>query len=88
MKPAVWLGAGFVILVLGFIVYSSLHTNRYRCEICLTFNGRTDCRTAGAQNRDHALRTAIENACAQLAAGVTETSQCEQTRPDSVRWIE
>jgi hypothetical protein len=88
MKPAVWMGAAFVALVFGFIVYSSLHSNPYRCEICLTFNGRTECRTAGAQSREHAQRTAVENACALLAAGVTETSQCEQTRPDSVRWIE
>ena len=33
-----------------------------------------------------ALRTAITNACAQLASGVTDSGQCENTPPESVTW--
>ena len=88
MKPTAWIGAVFLVAVVGWIVYSSLHSNRYRCQICLTFNGRTECRTAGAQSHEQARRAAVENACALLAAGVTETTQCEETTPDSIRWIE
>lgn len=87
-KPTVWLAVLFFAAVLGYLVYSSFHTARFRCEVCITFHGRTDCRTASAETREHAQRTATENACALLAGGVIETGQCEQTRPDSVRWIE
>jgi hypothetical protein len=87
-KPAVWIAALFIMLVVGYIFYSSFHTARYRCELCVTFNGRQNCRTAAAETRDHAMRTAIENACAELAAGVTDSTRCEQTRPDSVRWLQ
>jgi len=87
-KPVVWIGILFVVLVLGFMLNSTLNVARYRCEVCIAFNGRSDCRTARAQTREGAIRTATENACAQLASGVTESSQCELTPPASVRWIE
>jgi hypothetical protein len=88
MKPAAWLGVLFVVVVLGFIVYSTFQGTGYKCEVCVTFNGRTDCRVAGAKTQEHAIRTAVENACAQLASGVADSTRCDQTRPDSVRWIE
>jgi hypothetical protein len=52
----------------------------------MAFHGARDCRTASADAREHALRTAITNACAQLASGVTESAQCEGTPPESVTW--
>ena len=87
-KPAVWLGILFVSLVVGYLFYSSFHTARFRCQVCITFRGRSDCRVASAETRDGAIRTATDNACAQLASGVDESTQCSQTRPDSVRWME
>jgi hypothetical protein len=33
-----------------------------------------------------ALRTATENACALISSGVTDSNQCHNTPPDSVRW--
>ena len=50
------------------------------------FAGRPDCRKAQAKDRQQALRTAISNACAQLAGGVTDAGQCENTPPESVTW--
>jgi hypothetical protein len=87
-KPAVLLAILFAAVFLFFTVRSTFQAGRFRCEVCVEFNGRRDCRTASAETRDHALRTAVDNACAQLAGGVTETSLCTQSRPASVRWIE
>jgi hypothetical protein len=53
----------------------------------VSFNGGRDCRTASAANREEALRTAVSNACAQLASGVTDSVRCENTKPDSVEWL-
>jgi hypothetical protein len=77
-----------VAVVLGFIIYSTFGGTRYRVEVCIVYKGNRDCRTASATTRENALRTAITNACAQLAGGVIETSQCESTPPQSIRWIE
>jgi hypothetical protein len=34
-----------------------------------------------------AQRTATTTACAQIASGVTESNQCENTTPDTVQWL-
>lgn len=86
MKNSVWLGIVFVAIVIGFVVYSTLTTGRIRCEVCVTFRGQQSCRTASASTRDLALRTATENACAIISSGVTDSNQCHNTPPDSVRW--
>ncbi len=86
-KPAVWLAILFVAAVIAVVVLTSTGNARYRCEVCITYSGRSACRTAAARTRQEALRTATTNACAQIAAGVTETNQCENTQPDRVRWL-
>jgi hypothetical protein len=86
MKNTTWLAVIFVAAVIGFIVYSTFHQPRVRAQVCMSFNGRRDCRTASASTRQEALRAAVSNACAQLASGVTESIQCENTKPESVEW--
>ena len=86
MKKTHLIAVLFVVAVLAMIVITTFGGNRVRCEVCVEFKGARDCRTAQAANRQEALRTAITNACAQLASGVIETGQCESTTPVSVVW--
>lgn len=81
-----WIAVVFLGAVLAYVMISSFRPKPYRCEVCMEFNGGTDCRTASADTRDGALRTAVTNACAQLASGVIQSSQCENTQPRSVKW--
>ena len=59
-----WIIAGVAIAVIGLMVYSSLDLAGYRVEVCKEYQGRTACRTASGANREAALRTASDNACA------------------------
>lgn len=77
-----------VALLLGVLVYSSMHIAKYRVEVCVAYSGRTECRTASADSQDHALRSAQSNACALIASGVTDTMQCEHSTPTSVKWLD
>jgi hypothetical protein len=86
MKKTVWAGVLFAALVLGYVVFSSFRPRPYRCEVCMVFRGGRDCRTASADTRENALRAAITDACAQISSGVTESTQCENTPPESVSW--
>jgi hypothetical protein len=88
VKTTGWIGVVFAALVLGYIMVSSFSRPKFRCRVCMAFNGRVDCRTASAESRENALRTAITNACAELAAGRSETSQCENTTPESINWLQ
>jgi 2-C-methyl-D-erythritol 4-phosphate cytidylyltransferase len=88
MSKTVIIGVVFVVVVLGFLVYSSMHIANYRVEVCVVFHGGNQCRTASADTKEHALRSAQSNACALLVSGVTDTMQCEHQDPVSVKWLE
>jgi hypothetical protein len=81
-------GIVFVLAVLGVIVYSSLDLRRNRVEVCVEFQGRKACRIASGATKEAALRAATDNACAFIAAGMTDSMACGQTPPVSVRWLQ
>ncbi|MBV8843102.1 MAG: hypothetical protein JO307_09870 [Bryobacterales bacterium] len=85
MKKPVLLGIVFGLIVLGYIVYSSMNLAGHKVEVCITFNGRTNCRTASGASEEFARRTATTNACADIASGVTDSIACENTPPNSVK---
>ena len=89
MKPSVLLAVAFVAIVIGFVVYTTMQagSSRYRCEVCVEFQGRTQCRTASAATEMQARRTAQENACAFISSGVTDSMQCGASQPISVKWL-
>jgi hypothetical protein len=88
MNKTVAIAIAFAAAVLAFIVYSSMNIAQHRVEVCIAFRGRTECRVASADTREHALRSAQSNACALLVSGVTDTMQCERVEPASVKWLE
>ena len=87
MKKTTWLGILFAVLVLGYLVISSFQRQAYRCQICITYKGRRDCGTAAAQSEQEARRAATTIAGAQIAGGVIDANQCENTPPDSLEWL-
>jgi len=87
MKKPVLVGILIVVAILGVIVYSSLNLARYRVEVCMAYNGQSNCRTASGSSEEFALRSARSNACAGIASGVTETIGCEGTAPAKVTWL-
>ncbi len=75
------------LALLGLLVYSSMPAANFRCEVCVAYEGQQACRTASAETQAMAQRTAHENACAQIASGVTATTGCHATRALSVKWL-
>lgn len=72
------LGIGAAIAFVVFLFYSSLG-DKYRVEVCVTFRGAQKCKTARAKTREEAIRTASENACAEISSGMTDTMACQQS---------
>jgi len=87
VKKTTWIAVAFCAAVVAYLVISSFQPKAFRCKVCITFQGVQDCRTASADTEIDARRTATTNACAQLTSGLTLTSQCENTPPDSVEWL-
>jgi 2-C-methyl-D-erythritol 4-phosphate cytidylyltransferase len=88
MSKTVVIGVAFVVAVVAYLAYSSMHIAKYRVEVCVVFHGANQCRTASADTQEHALRSAQSNACALLVSGVTDTMQCERQAPTSIRWLD
>ena len=72
------------VLFGAFIIYRSLHVASYRCSVCLNFRGAETCRTVEGPTESEARMGATTNACAYLAAGVTDSMACERTAPTKV----
>lgn len=76
----------FLLAVFGALVYSTLDLQGYSCEVCITFNGRTNCAKASGTSREEAQRTATDTACAPITGGMSETIACSNTPPDNITW--
>lgn len=76
----------FLLAVFGALIYSTLDLQGYSCEVCITFNGRTNCAKASGTSREEAQRTATDTACAPITGGMSETIACSNTPPDNITW--
>jgi hypothetical protein len=77
----------FVVVFLALLGWSTFHGPRYRVRVCMAYAGKNACRTVSGKSEPSALRGGIENACADMVSGVTDTMACAQTPPQSVTWL-
>lgn len=90
MKKGHWIALGALLFVafLGVMTMLMLGHRKHRVEVCMSFNGRSNCATAAGETRDDALRTATQAACTLIASGVTDSQACERGQPVGIRWLE
>jgi hypothetical protein len=83
--PLLLLG-GIIILLIVFGVLGGLgsHALQETCEVCVNFQGNTQCRTASGADQQTAVQTAHDNACAFLVHSKAEGFLCSQTSPTRV----
>lgn len=82
-RGAVLLGLA-ALATIGLLVMGVRQSMNKSCEVCMTFQGRRACRTAAGVTEEEATTTALQNACALIAAGMTQTVQCQNRSPDSI----
>jgi hypothetical protein len=66
---------------MAFVVWRTFHLQGVRCEVCITYNGLSQCRTVEGEREQDAHQAAVSNACAYLASGVTDNMACMRTPP-------
>lgn len=84
MFRAAVIGALLAAVTLAVIVLALTSASAHTCEVCVTFGGRSRCRSASGPTREEAVRTATDNACAFLAGGMTDSIRCTNTPPTRV----
>jgi heme/copper-type cytochrome/quinol oxidase subunit 3 len=76
------------IAFFGALVYNTMSYSKHRVEVCMEFAGKKNCRIAQGATKEAAVRMAIENACALISSGMTESMACTGTPPKSINWID
>lgn len=84
MSKSAWLAILFIGAVLALLVYLTLDLKQHTYQVCMEYQGRTNCATASGTTKEEAIRTATDTACATISAGMTESIQCSRTPPASV----
>ena len=90
MNKFLWIALG-VLLFVGLITVMTLlmmQGRQHRVEVCMAFQGRSNCSIASGPSEDEALRTATHAACTLIASGVTDSQACERGQPLSVKWLD
>jgi hypothetical protein len=87
-SKAFWVVIVFGVLFLAVMYTSTRNLSAHRVEVCMEFNGRSACRTASGAAPELARRTATDNACAQIASGMSDSIACTNTPPVSVKVLE
>jgi hypothetical protein len=78
-KWPVVIGVLFIVGFIAMMVITSGGNDKFRVEVCKTFDGRTVCHTAAAATQMEAERTASDGACADLTSGMTNLEQCRNS---------
>jgi hypothetical protein len=72
-------GIVFIAAFLAAMAYSTFGNSSIKCEVCVTYHGRTNCGKSAASTREQAERTALDLACDPLGNGMTELGQCRDS---------
>ena len=87
-NKGVWIVVIFLAAFLAIMYTSTQGLKAHRVEVCMEFQGQSVCRTASGSTREHAQRTATDNACALIASGMTDSIACTNTPPKKITWLE
>jgi hypothetical protein len=79
------LGIAFALATLGVLVMQMSRQAGFSCRVCMQYQGRVECREALGATEEEALRTAKDNACSLITAGMTQVVECTtRTQPMSM----
>jgi hypothetical protein len=78
-------GLVFLLGVVAYVLAGSFSVSAHSCEVCMEYKGRAQCRTVEAETIELARDGAIQNACAHLSGGVTDSMACHREAPKSAK---
>jgi hypothetical protein len=71
-----------VLALAGLLFWQLRGEASVECRVCITFNNMRRCATAFGPGEDAAQAEALNNLCAQMAKGVTESVACGKLAPE------
>lgn len=87
LRPISWIVAFVIGVLVALMVYSTSSLGGFKVEVCKSYQGHEACGTAVGTTEMDAMNTATQVACAKIASGMTESTQCQATNPVKVTWL-
>ncbi|HJR17949.1 MAG TPA: hypothetical protein VJ808_13950 [Gemmatimonadales bacterium] len=81
MRPGKLLTLLVVLAFAGFLLWSTLSSQRVECTVTVGFNNAENTATASAASETDATREAQTAACGPLAQGMNESIACSRVPP-------
>ncbi|MGH7593279.1 MAG: hypothetical protein ACRELE_05445 [Gemmatimonadales bacterium] len=81
LKPRTLLTIAVVVLFIAFLAWTTLAAQKVTCNVCVSFNGQTNCASASHENVLDASRSAQTTACGPVSHGMNETIACGNRPP-------
>jgi hypothetical protein len=85
VKRSTLLTVAAIAAVIALFFYMSTARATQQCEVCMEYQGRSNCATALGRTVDEATQTAHSTACGPIARGMNETIACGNRAPVSVQ---
>lgn len=83
MKPRTLLTIAVVLLFAAFLAYTTLSAQKVTCNVCVEFNGRSNCASASHESEIEAERSAQSTACGPVTSGMNDAIACGNRAPVS-----
>lgn len=74
-------GLVIVLAFFGYLLWSTLASQRNQCRVCVAYKGRQNCATTSAASNADATRNAQSTACGVLASGMNDAIACGNATP-------
>lgn len=85
MKRSTVATIAVVIAIMALFFYMSTARATQECNVCVEFNGRSNCASAAGRTAAEATETAHRTACGPVVSGMNETIACDNRVPVSVQ---
>jgi hypothetical protein len=84
VKRSTLLTLAVIAAVAALFFYLTTAEASTTCDVCMTFNGRTNCASAVGVTEQAAKEGAQTTACGPIASGMDQSIACGRTPPASV----
>jgi len=74
-----------VAAVIALFFYMTTARATEECNVCVEFQGRSNCATAAGRTAAEATETAHSTACGPLASGMDQSIACQNRAPTTVQ---
>lgn len=85
MKRSTLFTIAAVAAVVALFFFMTTANAKQECNVCMEFQGRSNCATALGSSVSEATETAHRTACGPLARGMNESIACDNRAPVSVQ---